>query len=173
MSLPTFDFKRRNLISGPHLLGSLLILAGMIALVGTSFVSLGGTMERNLVVGTAAILLGLLIVSTYGGTRIDFTANRYKDYWSIAGFKKGAWKTLPPILRVELVAIERMHTNQPNGISPTLSGKHLAFRVLVFSAAASPLLSFVYERRDKSLDQAQRLASGLNTELVVQLDQPS
>ena len=165
----SFDYKRRNLISGPHLLGSLLILSGIVSLVGTSFLSLGDSLERNLAVGLTAILLGLPIVSTYGGTRIDFSGNRYIDYWSIAGFRRGAWKRLPPIVRVELIATNRRNTNLPNGISPTLSGNVIEFTTLIYTSAPRPLFVFVYKNGDKALKQAQLLASALKCKLVLSI----
>ncbi|WP_177179684.1 hypothetical protein [Cyclobacterium xiamenense] len=167
----TFDFKRRTLISGPHLLGSLLILSGILALVGTSFLNLGDSLERNLAVGMAAILLGLPILSTYGGTRIDFSGNRYKNYRSIAGFRQGAWKTLPLIVRVELIETKRRRTNQPNGISPTLSGNVIEFTILMYASAPRPLFVFVYTNGDKALEQAQLLASALKCKLVLPISQ--
>ena len=65
-----FNFKRRNLVSGPHLLGSLLIMAGLFALVSPVFIKNESSMERVLGVGVGAIILGLVIVSSYGGTLI-------------------------------------------------------------------------------------------------------
>ena len=66
----SFNFKRRNLASGPHLLGVLLI-----------------SVDKALVVGIRAIILGLVIVSAYSGTLIDFTEKR-KTTLMIKGQRK-------------------------------------------------------------------------------------
>lgn len=169
----TFNFKRRNLTSGPHLLGSLMIFAGMVVLVGSFLFDNERPLERVLAVGVGAVLLGLAVVSSYGGILIDFTGKRYKDYLSIAGFGFGNWAPLPDILTVELISTKKRSTNTPNGISPTLSGNVIEFKTLLYSTAALPLLSFVCFNRDKAITQAQCLASGLKADLVIHLPERS
>lgn len=164
-----FNFKRRNLASGPHLLGSLLLLAGVFALVSPLLLKGESSMQRVLVVGVGAIILGLLIVSSYGGTLIDFTGKRCQDYFSIAGYRFGEWTTLPAIHTVKVVAISYIHTNKPNGISPTLSKKVTDFRILVYADAFTPVFSFVYANKKKAVRNAGHLASHLNAELVLNL----
>jgi hypothetical protein len=66
-----FNFKKRNLISGPHLLGPVLIIAGLFALVSPEFLKSGSSMEKILGVGVGAIIIGLGIISSYSGTLID------------------------------------------------------------------------------------------------------
>ncbi len=159
-----FNFKRRNLVSGPQLLGTLLIIAGLVALVSPVFF-LEGSLERVLGVGLAALIPGLLIVSSYGGTLIDFTGKRFKDYHSIGGYKIGEWTALPVILKVKVISTSYLSTNTPNGISPAFSGKVSEFRTLIYSDASKPVLSFVYSNRDKAVRHAKRLASDLNADL--------
>lgn len=59
-------------------------------------------MEKVLSIGAGALTLGLGIVSSYGGTLIDFTEKRFKEYLSIGGYKFGEWKALPPILTIKI-----------------------------------------------------------------------
>ena len=164
-----FDFKRRNLASGPHFLGSLLIGAGFFALVSPVLIKSESSIERALVVGVVAIILGLIIVTSYGGTLIDFTERRYKEYYSIGGYKYGEWTQLPVILTVKVISANYISTNTPNGISPTLSGKVIDFKTLIYSAASKPVLSFVYSNRDKAVKNAKVLATSLNADLVLNL----
>lgn len=146
--MESFNFKRRNLVSGPHLLGTLLILAGLFALLSPVFFKNENSMERVLGVGIGAIILGLLIVSSYGGTFIDFTEKRFKEYFSIGGYKFGEWTTLPVILTVKVISTSYISTNTPNGISPTLSGRVTDFKILIYSKVSKPVFSFVYSNRD-------------------------
>ena len=164
-----FNFKRRNLASGPHLLGSLLIMAGLFALLSPVLIESESSVERALVVGVGAIILGLIIVSSYGGTLIDFTEKRFKDYFSFGGYKFGEWTTLPVILTVKVISTSYVSTNIPNGISPTLSGKVTDFRTLIYSSASKPVLSFVYSSRNKAVKHAKGLASNFNANLVLNI----
>jgi hypothetical protein len=67
-----FDFKERNLISGPHLLGLLLVITGIFVLISPAFLSSGSSIEKVLAVGMVSVIIGLLIILTYKGTLIDF-----------------------------------------------------------------------------------------------------
>ncbi|MDF9797311.1 hypothetical protein OKW21_002574 [Catalinimonas alkaloidigena] len=126
-------------------------------------------MTRVLGLGIGALGLGLAIVSSYSGTLIDFSGKRYREYTSISGFKFGEWTTLPLINTVKVVSISFMHTNNPNGISPTFSGKVTDFRLVLYSNASEPILSFVYTKRAKAVQHARNLATGLNADLVIDI----
>ena len=165
----SFNFKRRNLVSGPHLLGLLLIMAGLFALVSPLLIKSESSVESAWNVGMGALILGLLIVSSYGGTLIDFTQKRPKEYYSIGGFKFGEWTPLPSISTVKVISTSYMSRNTPNGISPTLSRKVTDFKTLIYAQASKPLLSFEYSNSSEAMKQAKRLASDLNADLVVNL----
>lgn len=165
----SFNFKRRSLVSGPHLLGTLLIVAAVFAFVSPVIFTIDSSAERVVGVGVGAMLLGLVVLSSYGGTLIDFTGKRMKEYVSICGYKIGEWTALPVILTVKVVSSSYRSTNTPNGISPTLSGRVTDFRALLYSNAPTPVLSFVYSNRAAAVKQATRLASNLNADLVLSL----
>ena len=160
-----FNYKRRNLFSGPHLLGPLLILAGLIALLSPLFIIQGNSIIREVSVGTGALILALAIITSFGGTLIDYSEKRFRDYISICGFKFGEWTSLPFILKITVVPISYMSQNTPNGISPTLSGKVSEFRTLIYSHDSNPVFTFIY--REKAFKQANNLASNLNASLVI------
>jgi hypothetical protein len=163
----SFKYKNRNLLSGPHFIGSLFIIAGLFALTSPVFFNIETSIERVIGVGVGALIFGLFLTTTYSGTIIDFSKKRYKQYWTIAGYKTGEWTTLPTIIKVKVISSSRIETNNPNGISPTLSGKVTDFKVLLCSNSSKPSLSFVYSKKEKSMKDAKILASHLNAELIL------
>lgn len=165
--MKNFNYKRRNLFSGPHILGSLLIIVGLFALMSPLLFENGSSMERTLVVGIGAIILGLIIVTSYGGTIIDFEGNRFKEYSSICGYKVGKWTRFPKISSIKVKSFTFASTNIPNGISPTLSRKITIFKIQMYSNAPKPVFSFVYSNRDRAVKQAKTLANNLNADLVL------
>lgn len=164
-----FNFKKRNLISGPHILGPLLIVAGLVALVSTLIFKNDTSLVRTLLVGGGAIILGILIIKSYEGTLIDLSNKRVKTYFSIAGYKLGDWSTLPDISLIKVVSNSYVRTNVPNGISPTFSGKVTDFKTLLYSVDANPVLIFVYSKKKKAIKQATKLATNLNAELILEV----
>lgn len=164
-----FNFKKRNLTSGPHLLGTLLTIAGLFAIVSPTFLTSGSSLERILIVGIGAIIIGLVIVFSYNGTSIDFNGNRFKEYTSFAGYKFGEWRPLPEISKVKVISKSYLATNSPNGISPTLSGRVTDFKTFLYSDSSSPLLSFEYSNKNKAIKQATQLATSLNVDLVLNI----
>lgn len=126
-------------------------------------------MERILVVGIGAIIIGLLIMSSYEGTLIDFTQKRYKNYLSIGGYNIGQWAILPDVLKIKVISYSYISTNTPNGISPTLSGKVTDFKTLIYSNSSKPIFSFKYSNKDKALKHAKRLAADLNADLILNI----
>lgn len=167
--MKNFNFKKRNLVSGPHLLGTLLIIAGLFALSSPLFFKSGSSIARVLAVGIGSIIAGLLILSSYDGTLIDLTQKRFKEYSSIGGYKFGEWVALPDILKIKVTTTSYISSNTPNGISPTLSGKVTHFKTLVYSTSSKPVCSFKYSNRDKAVKHARRLADDLNAYLILNI----
>ncbi len=167
--MKNFNFKKRDFASGPHLLGILLILAGVFALVSPMFLKSGVSIERVLAVGIGALIIGLLIVSSYGGTLIDFSQKRFKDYTSIVGYKYGEWMTMPDIVTIKVTSSSYRSTNTSNGISPTLSGKVTDFKIFLYANSPQPIFSFEYSSKRKAVKKAQRLAADLKADLVLNI----
>lgn len=165
--MDTFDFKKRNLTSGPQLLGSLLIIAGLVALSSPYFLTFEQDMDRVLWVGSGAIILGFIIATTYDGTLIDFAEKKYKAYSSIAGFKIGEWRPLPDVSTLKVTSSSYIRMNTPNGVSPTMSQKVNDFNVLLYANEPKPTFSFVYSNKDKAIKHATYLASRFNVNLVL------
>lgn len=167
--MKNFNYKRRNLTSGPHLIGLLLTLAGLFALLSPTFLTVGVSTERILVVGIGTMVLGLLIVSSYSGVCIDYTKKRFQEYTSVLGCKFGEWEDLPDIKEVKAISISYMSSNTPNGISPTLSGRVTDYKILMYSNDAQTVLSFEYTKKNQVEDYARELATSLNAKLVLNL----
>lgn len=165
--MKNFNYRNRNLVSGPHLLGTLLIIAGLFNIVSPTFLESDSSIERVLTVGIGAVVAGLIIISSYKGTLIDFTRKRYKEYLSIGGYKLGEWVALPDILKIKVISTTYVSSNTPNGISPTISGKVTDFKTIIYSTSAKCVFSFTYSNMDKAVKHARRLAADLNADLVL------
>ncbi|MEO9870722.1 hypothetical protein [Ekhidna sp.] len=160
-----FNYKNRNLLSGPHLLGVLLIIAGLFALSSPLFMLVGGSSERVFGVGIGAILIGIGIVTSYEGTKIDFSKKRLKEYLSICGYKRGEWSDLAEIMKISIASKNYRTSNTPNGISPTISGISTHYEMLL--STSSHEYRFLYQNETKAIKDAKKLASGLNVSLDI------
>jgi hypothetical protein len=164
-----FDYKERNLISGIHLLGPILIFVGLFALVSPVFLKSESSMEKIIGVGVGAIIIGFGIISSYSGTQIDFSEKKVMEYFSLGGFRMGKWTTLPDILKVKVISNSYIKTNTPNGVSPTFSGKVTDFKTLLYSEASKPVFSFFYSNKATAVKDAKIIASNLNAKLVLNI----
>ena len=164
-----FNYKRRKLFSGPHFIGLLLVIAGVIALLSPIFFNIENYADRALGVGIGTVVLGLFIITSYSGTMIDFAGKRFKEYTTMAGFKYGDWKNLPLIKEVKVNSKSYVSTNTPNGISPTLSLKVTDFKVLLYANTSKLRFSFVYSDQKKAVKYANQLATNLKTDLVLEI----
>jgi len=160
--MKNYKFIRRNFFSGPHLLGVIFIAVGLFALVSPAIFTSGSSLEKSFYLGTTAVILGTLIVSSYGGTEIDFHKNRVKDYFSILGYRFGEWAALPAIKRISAISIDYQATNTPNGISPTWSGTVTDHKVFLYSENVTPILSFVFSNKKRAIEAAKLLAFNLD-----------
>ena len=167
--MKNFNYKRRNLASGPHIIGLLLTLAGLFALLSPTFLNVGVSSERILVVGIGTMVLGLLIVSSFSGVCIDYAKKRFQEYTSVLGYKFGEWEDLPDISEVKAISVSYMSSNTPNGISPTLSGRVTDYKILIYSTYAQTVLSFEYTKKKQAEENARELATSLNAKLVLNL----
>ncbi|MEB2783442.1 hypothetical protein [Algoriphagus persicinus] len=158
--MPHFIHKNQSHWSGFHLIGVLLISIALIIWV-TSYLFDNKTdpLTLYLIVGIS-FLLGLLSLSTFTGTLIDFEGNKFKEYQSIFWIKFGEWQELAKIEQVELILHSFRRTNTPNGISPTLSREITIYKcVLVAGGTKFISLDFVSEK--EAIKALQTLKSGL------------
>lgn len=157
-----FNYKKRNLLSGSHLLGVLLVLAGLFALSSPYFLASGVSQEKILIIGIGAASIGMLIISTYSGILIDFKKRKSMEYFTVCSFKFGKWEPLPTIDQVKSISKTYTSSNTTNGISPTLSGKVTVYHVFLYSATLDqPIFSFAYSKEKMAISNAQKLAQNL------------
>lgn len=160
-----YNFKKRDLFSGPHLLGVLFIVAGVFAMTSPYFLDIGVSSTKATWVGIGATTLGIMVVSTFKGTWIDFEQNRVKEYTAFLGFKFGKWVDLPKFSRVRLYSKIRKTTNTPNGISPTLSGNIEEFIVLLVGENSETKFDFVFLKKKRACHDANIIAKNLGMNL--------
>jgi len=160
-----FNYSRRNLASGFHLLGVLFILGGVFALLSPLFISSGLPIERTRLVGIVFILVGFLITQLYTGIQLDGDQKRFREYLSIIGIRLGKWEPLPTFSSIKWKEINRTSSNIPNGVSPTLSGTITFYRVILYGEDTKMVFSFDYKKNEKAIEKAQELESILNTKI--------
>lgn len=165
--MTNYNFKKRNLFSGPHLLGLLFVIAGIFALVSPFVFESQSSFERSLFVGMAALIIGIMILSSYSGVLVDFSAHRAKEYICLLGFKIGEWADLPGINTIKVLEVSQRTSNTPNGISPTLTGRVTLYKTFLYADDSKPVLSFDYSRRERALKDAEHLATYLDATLKV------
>lgn len=170
--MKNYDYKTRNLFSGPHLLGMLFIGAGIFSLVSPEFITDSDySSERSLWIGVIALTFGLIITFTFTGKLISFEENKIKEYTSVLGFKMGEWIGLPNVKHIKLTSEVQTSSNTPNGISPTLSGNTICYKVLLTSSPDTNKNSYVLEfsSKDKAMASAQLLSKGFDVQLQSEL----
>ncbi len=173
MLMKNYNFRKRNLFSGPHLPGLLFIVADVFAWISPAMLKSTSSPEKIAWAGTGGVLIGSMIISSYTGTLIDLGRNRVKEYFSCFGFKFGKWTNLPDIRAIKVLSVSYRTTNTPNGISPTLSGNVIQFKTFLYSESTQPVLSFEYSHRDRAVRDAEQLAAGLNADLELRLSEPA
>jgi len=167
-----FNYKQRSLFNGPHLLGVLLVLAGLFALLSPLFFQSSTPQSTITAVGVGALVIGGLIISAYQGTRIDLEQKKVKDYFSVAGLVFGQWQALPPVGQVRVIGVTFKSTNTPNAISPTLSGKVTQFKVLLYEPGArKPFDTFIYSKQAAAQAQGKAIAQALQVPYSTNLEE--
>ena len=160
-----FDFKKRTLSSGPHLLGCILVFAGILVFITSFFIEFPVSFTKVIIVSAGAVVIGLVIISTYEGTQIDFSNSQVREYTSFCGYKVGSWEKMPTISKVKVVINNFKSSNTPNGISPTFSGEVIEFKTILFSENPRPEFMFKYAKKEQAVNAAKILASQFNAQL--------
>lgn len=163
-----YNHKKRNFSSGIHFIGILLIVLGGVISISSVIISLLPPFDSMLPLSFCLIAIGLVITLSFGGTEINFAQNIFRNYSVICGFQIGEWSTLPTIRKIKVKSAAFQSTNSKNGISPTLSGTVKEFKVLLYSEASTPYLSFVFSKKEKALKTAELLAHNLRLKVEVE-----
>ena len=169
-----YNFKYKSLsMSSPysngfHLLGLILLPVGVFLLIAPVFIEGLESLEQSLFVGIGALVLGLIILSTYGGVMVSFKDRKIKKYYSLCGYKTGEWLPLSEQVSIELRSFSYKYTNTPNGISPTLSGKVTEYRTRLYSGDSDePMVYLRYTNKAQAVKEAKLLSSHLEADLTI------
>ena len=169
-----YNFKYKSLsIDGPysngfHLLGLILLPVGVFLLIAPVFIEGFESLEQSLFVGIGALVLGLIILSTYGGVMVSFKDRKIKEYYSLCGYKTGEWLPLSEQVSIDLRSFSYKSTNTPNGISPTLSGKVIEYRTFLYSRDSDePMVYLRYTNKAQAVKEAKLLSIHLEADLTI------
>lgn len=137
-------------ISGPRLLGFLLVGAGLLALISPWLIESGSSIEKSIAVGLAASLIGLILISLSSGILLDFRENRIKYFQNVLWMKFGDWEQIPQVQEIELIHHSYQSKNIPNGITPTMSGKMTMYKC-VLKSSDTIILSLDFSKEKEAL----------------------
>lgn len=161
-----YNFQNRNFSSGPHLLGAIMIFAGLFVLTTPYFLVITTEVSKVYWLSGSTLSIGLMITSSYKGTLINFQNRKVKEYTSFLGYKFGTWNSLPQLVGLKLTAKERTTTNVANGISPTWSGKVKFYNLVLLDNHHRPGFTFTFTSKKKAEKHGQILVSGLDLTVI-------
>jgi len=163
--MSNLNYKRRNLFTGPRVLGVLFLLAGIIFLIIPIAVEDLEITSRTLWIGIGAIVFGLFVMSTQSGIFISFDKLRLKEYTYILGFKVGEWISISDVCILSISTETSRTNNTPNGISPTLSRYTTNHWVHMYGPNNVLIHSILYDKKEMALKHSKLIATQLGTEL--------
>jgi hypothetical protein len=120
-------------ISGPRLLGFLLVGVGLLVLISRWIIESGSSIEKTIAVGLTAGVIGIILISLSSGILLDFRGNRIKYFQNVGWMKFGDWEKTPQVQEIELIHHSYQTKNIPNGITPTMSGKMMMYKCVLKS----------------------------------------
>ncbi|MEM9299852.1 MAG: hypothetical protein AAGA64_15925 [Bacteroidota bacterium] len=161
-----YNFQNRNFSSGPHLLGAIMIFAGLFVLTTPYFLVITTQVSRVYWLSGGTLSIGLMITSSYKGALINFKNRKFKEYTAFLGCKFGKWNSLPQLAGLKLTVKESMSTNVANGISPTWSGKAKFYNLVLLDNDRKPEFTFTFTSKKKAEKHGQILVSGLYLAII-------
>tara|TARA_R110002020_G_scaffold38849_4_gene116281 strand:- start:1848 stop:2333 length:486 start_codon:yes stop_codon:yes gene_type:complete len=142
-----FNYKKQTLWNGSHLAGIVCLSIALVIWVTSNFIDNETDPFTLFMIVGIFLFLGILSLSTYSGTLIDFENNKFKEYQSLFWLKLGEWKELPKIEHAELIIHSFRRNSKPNGITPTLSYELTVYKcVLLFNGTKFLALDFTREK---------------------------
>lgn len=124
---------------------------------------------KAIVVGSIAIILGGMIITSYPGTFFDFKNKRFKTYYALVGYKFGQWKTFPPLKLIKVFPYTFRGRMMPNGVNPTPTIQVTKHIVALYGDQPKPVVSMEYNKRNDALEGAKIISDGMNATLDIQL----
>jgi hypothetical protein len=161
-----YNFKSRSFFSiGPHLLGLIFIAVGFFTLVSPLFMPGDNSVNKAILVGSAAIVFGGMVITSYSGTLLDFKNNRYKTYYAWVGYKVGQWKPLPAVQLVKVFPYTFKGDMTPNGVNPTATIQFTRYIVAIYSDQPKPVVTLEYDNKNAALEGAIIISESLKAKL--------
>lgn len=140
----------------------IFIIAGVFILLSPLIIRLEVGNTRIILISGAAIFIGLSLKFNDLGFQLDYKKQRYRHYYSIFGFKKGAWEQLPLLKKVVLTSNKISSWNTPNGISPTFKTKSIIYTIALIGEMGNSEMYFQTENKEEAEEKAQLLAEALS-----------
>jgi len=162
--MPMIQSPNVKLFSGPRLLGMAFIGAGLFSIASPYFMQ--ESSGNSLLIGLCFAVFGLIITTTHKGTRVDTDNKRIQAYQAILGYKTGEWNAIPNLEGIYVTNTTDEHSNLPNGISPTLSGKVTDYHVMAISEDMQPVFALNFSDIDKAKKVAKQLGEALAVKVV-------
>lgn len=145
-----FIHKNRTLWEGFHLMGMILIAVAAALLLFYLFSDFPTDQDTLATLVGALLLFGLIAVSSYSGTVLDFEHHRYKSFQNLLWIKLGSWKTLPEIDHAEMIIHTFRSENFRNGITPTLSSETTVYKCVLLSGGTK-FLAFDFAKEKDAI----------------------
>ncbi|WP_339867473.1 hypothetical protein [uncultured Algoriphagus sp.] len=155
-----FNYKKRTLWNGSHLVGISLVSIALIIWITSNFIENETDPFTLYMIVGIFLFLGILSLSTYSGILIEFDRSRFKEYQSVFWFKIGEWKELPKIEHAEFILHSFRATNIPNGITPTLSGEVTIYKCVLL-ANGTKFLALDYGREKDAVVAIEEIREAL------------
>lgn len=164
-----YDRKTGFVFGGASNFWFLFVAIALLIWLSPLFVGQQNSLARTLLLGAAALLLGLFLRFTYYGTQIDEEKKIIREYTAILGYKTGEWKDLPDLNKLRITSNSYSSRNTPNGISPTMRYNSTVYSIALFSHAATPDYVIKTKKKKEALQDAQALATILHLKVEERL----
>lgn len=142
-------------------LGALALLSSFARLVA------GDATLLQLVIGPVFMALGYVMITSYEGIRLDTAYRRYRKYEWIAGFRRGEWLKLPPVVRITVAPFDGAYV-QHDAIAPSFVVREAGlYRVLLSVEGARIGIIAAIDNKDQALIKAGLLQQVFGKEVLV------
>lgn len=92
---------------------------------------------QNPAVGLLFVAVAAAALTLHDGVEIDFANGRIRQYWSLAGWKFGAWEALPAPDRLTLVSVRNTHRVFGSRTGSSTRYEQRAFEVHLYPQGAA------------------------------------
>ncbi len=134
------------------------IICGLIGIAG--FVLL----FESIIFGLIMIAIGVFVIASRCGIEVNFSENKYRDYWGPIIIKFGKWETLPVI---EYVSVFRARTSQTVGSRvSTSSFVDEEIQVNLITDHRKRITVFETDSKNKAVGRAWKFSDKLNVGIL-------